>query len=158
MIPLKINGKNLCEIFEPDKDFTSFSNAQIIQYSIDNLMFPTEVTLSAETYSRDAERTLNYELENLTTVNRKSKPVFVWQIIKAEYVANLLAFLKYKYNFKDASGNIVPVLAETIVITYYDFVGMREINAYLGQTLEGTLTEYNGQLYWENFRIAFPER
>ena len=50
------------------------------------------------------------------------------------------------------------MLAETIVITYYDFVGMREINAYLGQTLEGTLTEYNGQLYWENFRIAFPER
>ena len=51
MIPLKINGKNLCEIFEPAKDFASFSNAQIIQYSIDNLMFPTEVTLSAETYS-----------------------------------------------------------------------------------------------------------
>jgi hypothetical protein len=121
-------------------------------------MFPTEVALTSETYSRDAERTADYELENLTLVNRKAKPEFTWSLIRADYVANLLIYLGYTYEFKDAKGEIVPVEAQDISVTYQDFIGTRTINAYLGQTLEGVLVEYNGVLYWQNFRIAFPER
>ena len=122
------------------------------------MMFPTSVGAISETYSRDAERTADYELENLTIVNRKAKPEFTWQLIKAEYVVNLLSFLGYTYDFKDFEGVVVPREADTIVITYIDFIGIRTINSYLGQTIEGTLVEYEGVLYWENFRIAFPER
>lgn len=158
MIPLKINGKNLCVIFEPGLSISGWTDQEIMNYSIRKLMLPTSVGTISETYSRDAERTADYELENLTIVNRKAKPEFTWQLIRADYVANLLAFLQYTYDFKNATGVIVPVEAPNISVTYYDFVGVRTIDAYLGQTIEGTLVEYDDILYWENFRIAFPER
>lgn len=158
MIPLKINNTHLCKIFDPTLDISAWTDKQIQDYSIENQMFPTEVTLTSETYSRDASRTADYELENLIIVNRKAKPVFTWDIIKADYVKNLLSFLDYTYNFKNANGEIVPVDAEDITVEYYDLTGLRTIVAYLGQTIDGTLVEYNGVLYWRSFRIAFPER
>ena len=121
-------------------------------------MFPTEVALTSETYSRDAERTADYELEQLQLVNRKSKPEVTWSLIKYEYVQNLFAELGYHYDFKNSQGIVIPEDAPTISITYYDFVGIRTIDTYLGQTIEGTLVEYDGEMYWENLRIAFPER
>lgn len=158
MIPLKINSTHLCKIFDPTLDISTWTDKQIQDYSIENQMFPTEVTLTSETYSRDASRTADYELENLVIVNRKAKPVFTWDIIKADYVKNLLSFLNYTYDFKNAEGEIVPVDAEDITVEYYDLTGLRTIVAYLGQTIDGTLVEYNGVLYWRSFRIAFPER
>lgn len=157
MIPLKINDTHLCTIF----DGTSIGNmtdAEIQEYCIDRCMFPTAVNLISETYSRDAERTADYELEYLKLVNRKAKPAFTWNLIKATYVQRLMEFLKYDYNFKDSQGVVIPREAENISVTYLDFVGMRTINAYLGQTLEGVLVEYDGVQYWENFTISFPER
>lgn len=158
MIPLTINGKSLYEIFDPATFKASWNTETLIQKSIEKRMFPTEVSLTSETYSRDAERTADYELEDLTLINRKAKPEFVWSLISAEYVKKLFAFLGYTYNFKDASGVVIPKKAEDIFIKYWDFTGERTVNAYLGQTIEGTLVEYNGNLYWSNFRIAFPER
>ena len=168
MIPLKINGKNLIEIFDPEYSVTGKTDTQIQQDSIRMKMFPTEVKNTSETYSRDAERTANYELEDLVLVNRKAKPEFTWSLLKAEYVANLLSFLEYNYNFKNAAGVVTPKNADIINVTYMDFTGMRTIEAYLGQTIEGTLVEYEEYdeenettvktQYWENFRIAFPER
>lgn len=158
MIPLKINGKNLCEIFEPDLIVSGWTEQEIMAYSIAKLMLPTSVGTISETYSRDADRTADYELENLTIVNRKAKPEFTWQLIRADYVSKLLAFLGYNYNFKNAEGIVIPVEAANISVTYFDFIGVRTIDAYLGQTIEGILVEYEGVLYWENFRIAFPER
>lgn len=158
MIPLKINGKTLYEIFDPDTFNDSWDEDTITAKSLRAQMFPTEVALVSETYSRDSERTADYELENLTIVNRKAKPEFTWELIRASYVSNLLAFLDYKYNFKNSEGVIVPIEATDITVTYRDFTGMRTIVAYLGQTLEGVLVEYDDVLYWSNFRIAFPER
>ena len=121
-------------------------------------MFPTEVRLTSETYSRDAERTADYELENLTIVNRKAKPEFTWSLIRADYVEALMRFLKYDYDFADATGDIIPRAAPTIYVEYKDFTGMRTIAAYLGQTIDGVLVEYDDVQYWQNFRLAFPER
>ena len=157
MIPLKINGKHLYQIFDPDNFNSKWTEDEIIQNSLAKQMFPSAVVCSSETYSRDAQRTADYELEYLVFVNRKSKPEFTWDYIKAEYVQKLLAFLNYKYDFK-SNGIIIPEDAEEIRVTYWDFVGERTIIAYLGQTIEGTLVEYEGQLYWQDFRIAFPER
>lgn len=158
MIPLKINNKNLCEIFEPTVDFTAWTEENIRTYSISKNMFPTEVFLTSETYSRDADRTADYELEELTLVNRKAKPTFTWSLIPAKYIKQLFTELKYTYDFKDAEGTVIPKKAENIRVTYIDFIGERTIDAYLGQTIDGTLVAYDGILYWENFRIAFPER
>ena len=158
MIPLKINGKHLCQIFEPSLNISGWTEEQIRQYSIAKHMYPTSVVLTSETYSRDAERTADYELEQLTLVNRKAKPEFTWEIINAEYVENLMSFLSYTYNFKNTDGIVIPIEAEDIQVTYKDFTGMRTIIAYLGQTIDGTLEEYEGVQYWRSFRIAFPER
>ena len=158
MIPLKIDSKNLCEIFTPDVDITNMTDEEIQNYSISSQMYPTSVTVTSETYSRDANRTANYELENFSVVNRKAKAEFTWSLIKKEYVEKLMAFLQYDYNFKNAEGDIVTRDAPTFSITYQDFVGQRTMLTYLGQTIDGTLVEYEGVQYWENFRIAFPER
>lgn len=158
MIPLKINHMHLFQIFDPENYNSSWTDEQVQQYSIDRQMLPTEVYLTSETYSRDAERTADYELEYLTIVNRKAKPEFTWTLIKAEYVARLMSFLSYTYDFKNDQGQIVPRDAPTVTVTYPDFTGVRSIKSYLGQTLTGTLVEYDGVQYWENFRIAFPER
>ena len=158
MIPLKINNTHLYQIFSPSTFNSSWTEEEIQQHSISEQMFPTEVYLTSETYSRDAERTADYELESLMIVNRKAKPEFTWSLIRADYVENLLKYLKYTYNFKDATGTIKPKDAANIYVTYRDFTGLRTIKAYLGQTLEGTLIEYNNALYWQNFRLAFHER
>lgn len=161
MIPLKINGKHLVEIFDPDAAEALVTDDAKIRYSINKQMYPTSVVVNAETYSRDAERTANYELEDLILVNRKVKPVFTWSLIKAEYVKNLLEFLNYKTDFKDSEGDVTPEAATTFSITFYDLTGERTITAYLGQSIESELREYVvndvASLYWEEFRIAFPE-
>ena len=81
MIPLKINNKNLWEIMDPS-DINNFKSLtteeEKIALAIKLQMFPTEVSVSAETYSRDADRTANYELEELVLVNAKVKPEFTW--------------------------------------------------------------------------------
>lgn len=158
MIPLKINGKHLCQIFEPAIDISGWTDDEIQAYSIDKCMFPTEVALTSETYSRDAERTADYELENLIIVNRKSKPEFTWALVRADYIDALMTFLEYTYAFKNVDDEVIPVEAPDYLITYRDFTGMRTIHSYLGQTIEGVLVEYDGVQFWENFRIAFPER
>ena len=144
MIPLKINDTHLCKIFEPGLDISTWSDNDVQRYSISKQMFPTSVALTSETYSRDAERTADYELENLLIVNRKAKPEFTWSLIKASYVEMLLAFLNYTYDFKDSYGDVIPVDAPDIRVTYKDFTGTRTINSYLGQTIEGVLVEYEG--------------
>lgn len=176
MIPLrlKINNvtKDLWEIMEPSVDYSQMSEEEKIAFAIQHNMFPTDVKVTSEVYCRDAERTANYELENITNVNAKAKPEFTWSLIKADYVKNLLDFLGFKYNYKDVNENIQPEAAPVIEVTYWDFNGMRTIKAYLGQSIEGDLREYVTEeidtqtvtiekvrtLYWENFRIAFPER
>ena len=158
MIPLKINNKHLYEIFDPDTFDSSWTEQQIINNSIAKCMFPSEVRLTAEQFSEDAERTANYELEILKVVNCKAKPEFTWDLLRADYVQKLLEFLEYKYDYKNTQGIIEAIDAPHVLVTYRDFVGMRTIDTYFGQTLEGTLVEYDDVLYWENFRIAFPER
>jgi hypothetical protein len=157
MIPLKIENKHLVQIFEPTWSITGKTEAEINAYSVDKQMFPTSVNLTSESYSRDAERTANYELETLQLVNAKAKPEFTWDLIKVDYVQKLLTFLKFHYNF-EVNGEIVPEDAPTLNITYLDFTGMRTIKTYLGQTIQGELVEYDGVQYWKDFRIAFPER
>lgn len=161
MIPLKINGKHLVEIFDPVAAASLETDEAKERYSIKKQMYPTSVELNAEVYSRDAERTANYELEDLVLVNRKVKPIFTWDYIKADYIVNLLTFLGYKTSYKDNQGDIIPEDAPTYSITFWDLTGERTITAYLGQTIECELKEYNindiSTLYWENFRIAFPE-
>ena len=160
MIPLLINNKHLCEIFAPADtiDIATWTDAEINAFSLKRQMYPTSVDLISETYSKDAERTADYELEYLTEVNRKAKPAFTWDLIRADYVKALLEYLGYNYDFKNAEGVIVPRSAANIAITYWDFIGIRTIQSYLGQTIEGQLIEYNGILYISGFRLAFPER
>ena len=145
MIPLvlRVNGstKNLWEIMEPDGDYGK-TEEEKIQYALDHLMFPSEVKLTSETYCRNADRTANYELKSITNVNAKAKPEFTWTKLKATYVSRLLNFLGFKYDYTDGQGNIQPEEAPIIEVTYLDLIGMRTINAYLGQTIEGTLVEY----------------
>lgn len=161
MIPLKINGKQLVEIFEPDAAKSLTTEDAIKRYSINKQMYPTSVDVSAEVYSRDTERTANYELETLVLVNRKVKATFTWSVIKASYVKSLLEFLNYTPSFKNSDGDIVPRDADLFDITFWDLTGERTIKAYLGQTIDSELKEYiiNGEsvLYWEEFSIAFPE-
>jgi hypothetical protein len=173
MIPLKLavvgNGgtyilKNLWEIFDPNDDnhFNELpDDASKMNLARELLMIPTEVKLSAETYCRNADRTADYELETIQNINAKAKPEVTWSYLKTEYVENLLNFLGWKYNFKqtvEGEDVIVPENAPVIMVQYQDFIGIRTIRAYLGASIDGTLVEYNGSNYWENFRIAFPER
>ena len=166
--PLKINGKHLYQIMLTTEEIAAvvakiakpeneWSQSDIDDISTDFQLYPTEVMLVSETYSRNAERTADYELEQLQLINRKAKPEFTWSIVRATYVQRLMQELQYTYDFKQ-NGVIIPVDAPTFAITYIDFTGERTINTYLGQTIDGTLVEYNGVQYWQNFRIAFPER
>lgn len=173
MIPLSLTVNNvhkeLWEIMEPSGDYGS-SIEECVDYAYKHGMFPSEVSLTSETYCRNADRTANYELEHITNVNAKAKPEFTWSLLKADYVKRLLKFLGFTYNYKDATGKINPQEATVIEVTYMDFDGMRTIKAYLGQTIEGKLIEVNETAvvegvvtntkvqYWEGFRIAFPER
>lgn len=161
MIPLKINGKQLVEIFEPEAAKSLTTEDAIKRYSINKQMYPTSVEVSAEVYSRDTERTANYELETLVLVNRKVKATFTWSVIKASYVKSLLEFLNYTPSFKNSDGDIEPRDADLFDITFWDLTGERTIKAYLGQTIDSELKEYivnsESVLYWEEFSIAFPE-
>ena len=161
MIPLKINGKQLVEIFEPEAASALTTEDAIKRYSINKQMYPTSVDISAEVYSRDTERTANYELETLVLVNRKVKATFTWSVIKASYVKSLLEFLNYTPSFKNSDGDIEPRDADLFDITFWDLTGERTIKAYLGQTIDSELKEYivNGEslLYWEEFSIEYPE-
>ena len=175
MIPLilEVDGvrKDLWEIMEPGESYGSTLEEKIA-FALSRGMFPSEVKLTSETYCRDADRTANYELENITNVNAKAKPEFTWTMLKAVYVRRLLNFLKFTYNYKDGNGDVQPQAAPVIKVTFMDFNGTRTINAYLGATIEGTLKELVTQeadpktgivsnvrtQYWEEFRIAFPER
>ena len=67
--------------------------------------------------------------------------------------------LKFKDDYHDStSGQIKPEEAPVIKVTYKDFLRERTINAYLGQSIEADLVEYDGEQYWESIRLAFPER
>jgi len=176
MIPLKLEinntQKDLWEIMEPDVDYSQMTEEEKISFALARGMFPSEVKLASETYCRNSDRTANYELEKINNVNAKAKPEFTWSLIKIEYVERLLLFLGFIYDYKDVDGQIQPRLAPEIYVTYRDFIGMRRIKAYLGASLDGTLKEIVTQevdpqsqslttvrrQYWENFRIAFPER
>jgi len=142
MIPLKINGKNLCSIFEPDISFVGLSDEQMKQWSIDHQMYPSEVKVTSETYSKDAERKADFELEKVILTNAKAKPEFTWSYLRADYASRLLIYLGFTYNYKDVAGEVVPKEALPIAVTYWDFNGMRTIQSYLGQTIEGTLVEH----------------
>lgn len=154
---LKINDYDLIDIMAPEDAIKCHTEEEKFEASILLQLYPSEVYLTSETYSKDTERTANYEMEQVTLVNRKSKPEFTWDCIKAVYVRRLLNFLSYKYNFKNAEGDIVPEKAPTFKVEYNDFIGVRVITSYLGQTIEGTLEDNGGTLYWRDFRIAFPE-
>lgn len=167
-LPIKINDKALYEIMLSEEQIKAWedefgksrllwTDAEVDQVSIFSLLYPTSVVTTSETYSRDAERTADYELEDLTVVNRKAKIEIEWNIIKYEYVVRLMSFLGYNYDFK-VDNIITPVKAPTFTIIYNDFIGQRTMDTYLGQTIDGTLEEYEGTKYWRNFRIAFPER
>ena len=127
MIPMKINNLYLCQIFEPGLNIDGWTEEQIDTYCRRKLMYPAEVRLTSETYSRDADRTADYELQHITIVNRKAKPEFVWDHIRAEYVEKLLSYLSYDYNFKDVNDIVQPKKAKEIYVTYQDFVGTRTI-------------------------------
>ena len=182
MIPLRLavydetnqtwgDTKDLWEIMEPDGAYGA-TEQEKKAYAIKRCMYPSEVKLTSETYCRDSDRTANYELENITNVNAKAKPSFTWNLLRAEYAQRLLTFLGLTYDYKDSGGNIVPKKAPKIRVTYRDFLGERTIEAYLGQTIEGTLVEYEAPYFhpvtgeattvlshfWEQLRIAFPER
>ena len=167
-LPIKINDKALYEIMLTEAQITTWENAlgktstnwteEDVDYvSTSSKLYPTSVITSSETYSRDAERTADYELEDITVVNRKAKIEIEWSILKYEYAVRLMSFLGYNYNFK-VDDVITPIKAPTYKILYNDFIGQRTMNTYLGQSIEGTLEEYEGNKYWRNFRIAFPER
>ena len=156
-IPLKINGKQRCEIFEPDVA-SNMTTSEMVEYSLSKHMYPTSVEVDSETYSRNAERTADYELLNLLLVNRKAKATFTWDLLEADYVKKLFQFLNYTYDFKDAEGVIVPVEAEDILITYIDLTGERTMITYLGQTIHCEFVVYDDVLYAQNLTISFPER
>lgn len=160
MIPLKLTvdgvTKNLWQIFEPDKN-PGNTEAAKIAFAISHLMFPTEVKLTSETYCRNSDRTANYELKKINNVNAKAKPEFTWSKLKAVYAKRLLAFLKFKYNYKDGDGNIQPEEAPTIGVTYLDFTGERTIEAYLGQTIDGTLVEYEESYSGYNYTTEWTQ-
>lgn len=173
MIPIKLakanpNGtytlKDLWEIFDPNDDyhFNNLPNEQAkINKALQLKMFPTAVKLTSEAYSRNSDRTADYELERIQVINAKAKPEVTWSYLRADFAQNLLTFLGFKYDYKqtvEGEQVIVPEDAPIIMVQYLDFIGTRTIRGYLGQTIEGTLVEYDGELYWENFRIAFPER
>lgn len=157
-------SKELWEIFEPEVDaaWRSLSTYQEkVDYAIRHKMYPSSVHVTGETYSRNAERMANYELEHLTLVNAKAKHEFTWDWLKYDYVKNLLDFLQFTYDYHDPNDpdTILPREAPAIAVTVYDFNGQRTFNCYIGQTIEGELkTTNDNTLYWESFRIAFIER
>lgn len=121
-------------------------------------MLPESYKVTAETYCRNSERTANFELENITNVNAKSKPEFNWSLLRAEFLTNLLTFLKFRHNYKNDSGEVVPEEAPKLKINFRDLLGERTVETYLGATIETTLVEYNDVQYWQDLRLAFPER
>ena len=89
-----------------------WTDDDIITVSIAEQLFPSEISLIAEQYSRDANRTSDYELADLSIVNCKAKPTFTWSTIKATYVTKLLTELQFKYDYKDLNGDVIPEKAK----------------------------------------------
>lgn len=192
-ILFKINDKHLIEImlsstelavYEAklgNKPFANWTDEEILQCSVEACVYPTEVTVDAEQYSKNAERTANYVLEDLTIVNCKSKVTFVWSYLKASYLSNLLTELEFDYDF-EINDIVYSKTPNIITVTYWDFIGVRTINAYMGQSISGNLIQYDdydtstwnsstkqwnkntstlhkgATLYWESLRLAFIER
>ena len=156
--------KELWEIFEPANNagWRSLSTDQEkVDYAIAHKMYPSSVHIIAETYSRDAERMANYELERLTLVNAKAKVEITWDWLSYDYAVNLLSFLAFTYNYHDPLDPtiIVPREAPSIQIQTHDLTGTRTFSCYIGQTIEGELkASGDNKLYWESLRIAFIER
>ena len=156
--------KDIWEIFEPEVNapWRSLTDLQdLVDYAVRRKMYPSSVHVIAETYSRDAERMANYELEKLTLVNAKSKHEFTWSYLKYDYVKNLLDFLQFSYDYHDPNDAsiIVPREAPAVSVRVFDLNGVRTFDCYIGQTIEGELkVTGDAVLYWEDFRIAFIER
>ena len=150
-------SKYLWEIMDPNEDWSGTLEQQL-QKAYRLKMLPTSYKITAETYCKDADRTANYELEKITNINYKVKPEFTWSLLRAEYVRNLLTFLKLKDNYKNNQNVIVPEEAPIIKVTFEDLLRERTISAYLGQSIDIEYVEYDNILYAQDFRIAFPER
>lgn len=165
MIELKIaiqqNGnwveKNIWEIFDPSVNWDSMTYNQQVQEAIKRLMLPTTYKINSETYCNNSDRTANYELEKIINVNYKSKPEFVWNKLPVEYLENFLSFIGFRTNYL-VDGTFITEEAPVIKVTYRDIVGVRTIRAYLGQSIEAEVVEYDGKQYYDQLRLAFPER
>ena len=83
-LPIKINNKNLYEIMLTEEQIkawetelgklrSSWTDEEVDQVSTSSQLYPSSVITTSETYSRDAERTADYELEDIIAVNRKAK-------------------------------------------------------------------------------------
>lgn len=150
--------KYIWEVMDPSVNWGSMTIQQQLEYAYAHKMLPSSYKNNGETYCRNADRTANNELENIVNVNYKSKVEFTWKLLKPEYLSNLLTFLQFKDNYKNSINEIQPEEAPLIKVTYRDFLQERTINAYLGQSIEAELVEYDDVQYWESLRLAFPER
>ena len=150
--------KPIWQAMDPSVNWSSMSEQEQLNYAYSHKMLPETYKNNGETYCRNSDRTANNELEKIENVNYKSKVEFVWKLLKPEYLSNLLTFLQFKDNYKDANGDVQPENAPVIKVTYRDFKQVRTIEAYLGQTIEAELVEYDNVQYWEQLRLAFPER
>lgn len=164
MIILKIansvNGtlKNIWEIMDPNYDWSSLTEAECVNRALKEHMIPTSYKVNCETYCKDADRTSDYELENIKNVNYKCKPEFVWQYLKPIYLSNLLSFIHFKDTYYDQQGIIQPENAPIFKVYFRDILRVKEIKAYLGATIDVELVEHEGEQYWSSVRLAFPEK
>ena len=152
--------KYIWEIMDPSIDWSALSLAQQVAQAISLKMLPTEYKVTADTYCKDIDRTSDYELENITNINYKVKPEFTWRMIRADYLAKLLTFVKLKDDYKvgNVENIVTPEAAPIIRVTFNDLMRERTIDAYLGQSIEVSFVEYDNVLYVEEVRLAFPER
>ena len=150
--------KPIWQAMDPLVNWSSMTTPEQLAYAYAHQMLPSSYKNNGETYCRNADRTANNELEKITNVNYKSKVEFVWKMLKPVYLSNLLTFLQFKDNYKNTINEIQPEEAPLIKVTYRDFLRERTIDAYLGQSIESELVEYNNEQYWEEIRLAFPER
>lgn len=151
-------SKPIWKAMDPSVNWDSMSLQEQLNYAYSHKMLPESYKNNGETYCRNADRTANNELEKITNVNYKSKVEFTWKLLKPEYLSNLLTFLQFKDNYRNSNNEIQPEEAPTIKVTYRDFLQERTIVAYLGQSIEAELVEYDNVQYWEQLRLAFPER
>lgn len=150
--------KYIWEIMDPDYNWGSLSLQEQINRAASLKMLPSSYKNNGETYCRNADRTANNELQRIENVNYKSKVEFTWKYLEPLYLSRLLTFLQFKDNYKNAQGDVQSEDAPMIKVTYVDFLRERTIDAYLGQSIDAELVEYDNKQYWESLRLAFPER